>query len=60
MLIITSHREDRGTRRCTLLELVQEVTAGTASDAECVAVIGALLKSGRTVLTGSFKGQILD
>lgn len=60
MLIIESHSEEKGTRRCTLLELVQEVTAGTASDAECVAVIGALLKSGRVVLTGNFRGQILN
>ena len=52
--------EENGTRRCTLLELVQEVTAGTASDEECVAVIRALLSTGRAVLTGSFKGQILN
>lgn len=60
MLTITSHSEENGTRRCTLLELVQEITAGTASDAECVAVIGALLETGRVVLTGNFKGQILN
>ena len=47
-------------RRCTLLELVQEVTAGTASDEECVAVIRALLSTGGAVLTGNFKGQILN
>jgi hypothetical protein len=60
MQVITSHSKQRGTRRCTLLELVQEVTAGTASDAECVAVIHALLESGRAVLTGNFRGQRLD
>ena len=60
MRIITSQSDGDGIRRCTLLELVQEVMAGTASDEECVAVIGALLRSGRAVLTGSFKGQILN
>ena len=57
---IILHSQENGTRHCTLLELVQEVTAGTASEQECVIVIGALLKSGRAVLTGSFKGQILN
>ena len=60
MRSITSDSDEKGTRRCTLLELVQEVTAGTASDEECVAVIGALLTSGRAVLIGSFKGQVLN
>jgi hypothetical protein len=60
MLIVPSKSEENGPRRCTLLELVQEITAGTASDTECVAVIGALLKTGRAVLTGSFRGETLN
>ena len=60
MPLTRPHSEENGTRYCTLLELVQAVSAGTASDAECVAVIGALLKSGGAVLIGSFKGEILN
>ena len=50
----------RAPRACTLLELVQDVTDGTATDAECVVLVSALLKTGQAVLTGNFKGQTLD
>ena len=60
MRVSASQGEEQGIRRCTLLELVQDVTAGTASDAECVAVVRALLESGRAVLTGNFRGESLS
>ena len=56
----TPQGEEKGVHRCTLLELVQEITSRTASEAECVAVIRALLESGRTVLTGNFRGETLS
>ena len=60
MRIIETRSEENEPRRCTLLELVREVTAETASDEECVAVVRVLLETGRAVLTGSFKGQVLN
>ncbi len=44
-------------RRTTLLNLVQAVQDHARSDAEVVAVIAHMLRTGRVVLTGTFAGQ---
>ena len=41
----------------TLLDLVQIVQDHAGSDAEVVAVITHMLRTGRVVLTGTFAGQ---
>jgi hypothetical protein len=43
-------------RRVTLLELVQAVQDNCRSDAEVVAVIAHMVKTGRVVLGGNFAG----
>jgi len=48
------------TRETTLLELVQAVSAVAGSDAEVVATVLHLLRSGRVRLRGSFRGSLLD
>ena len=44
----------QNTRRVTLLQLVQAVQDNCGSDAEVVAVIAHLVKTGRVVLGGTF------
>ena len=43
----------------TLLELVRAVSEVTADDREVVATVRYLLRSGRVVLCGSFRGEQL-
>jgi hypothetical protein len=49
-----------GPLACTLLDLVQAVADSTDSEQECVAVVSAMLKAGRAVLTGNFAGRTLE
>jgi len=44
----------------TLLELVQAVSEESRSDAEVVAVVLHLLRSGRVRLCGNFRGSLLE
>ncbi len=46
--------------KTTLLELVHAVGEVTDDDREVVATIRHLLRSGRVVLCGSFRGEPLD
>jgi len=44
----------------TLLELVQAVSEESRSDAEVVAVVLYLIRSGRVRLCGNFRGSLLE
>ncbi len=44
----------------TLLDLVQAVSEVAQSEAEVVATVHQMLRSGRVRLTGSFRGSILE
>lgn len=46
-------------RETTLLELVRAVSEVTEDDREVVATVRHLLRSGRVVLCGSFRGEQL-
>jgi len=52
--------QDMRTRETTLLELVQAVSSVASSDAEVVATVLHLLRSGRVRLCGSFRGSLLE
>ena len=53
-------RAKRRPYRTTLLGLVQKLIRQTDSDREVVAIASRLVRSGRVVLTGSFRGERLD
>jgi len=50
----------REVQEATLLELVQAVSEESRSDAEVVAVVLHLLRSGRVRLCGNFRGSFLE
>jgi len=54
-----SFRGSAAPRETTLLELVRAVSEVTEDDREVVATIRHLLRSGRVVLCGSFRGERL-
>lgn len=47
-------------RRSTLLDLVTEVSARSASEVRLLETVTELVRSGRVVLCGSFRGCRLD
>ncbi len=47
-------------RELTLLDLVQAVSACAENEAEVVATVLHLLRSGRVRLRGNFRGSLLD
>jgi hypothetical protein len=47
-------------RQTTLLDLVQAVSAEARSDNEVVAVVAALINSGKVRLCGNFAGAHID
>lgn len=54
------HRRERHPYRTTLLGLVQRLVGQAESDREVIATARRLVRSGRVVLTGSFRGERLE
>jgi hypothetical protein len=48
------------TRTTTLLDLVTEVSASAATEAEVIATVVALVNSGQATLCGNFRGSHFD
>jgi hypothetical protein len=57
---ILSRSDAQGTQRVTLLELVKAVSEVTNDDAEIVATVSHMLRSGRVYLAGNFRDTSLD
>jgi hypothetical protein len=51
---------NEGQQQLTLLDLVQAVSAEASSEAEVVAAVLHLIRSGRVRLCGSFRGSLLE
>ena len=54
-----SFRGPASPRETTLLELVRAISEVTEDDREVVATVRHLLRSGRVILCGSFRGERL-